>query len=137
MKRMGWKIGLILAVIILSIWAATPLNEKIKLGLDLKGGMHLVLNVEVDEAIRLRTDRTVAQLKQLFNEASIKFEKIKRAGIDAVEITGITGDSSVISQDILKEHFPEWEVKDSTSHLRLSLPASIFAKPAKSNFKRR
>jgi protein-export membrane protein SecD/preprotein translocase SecF subunit len=125
MKRRGWKIGLILAVIILSIWAATPLKEKIKLGLDLKGGLHLVLNVEVDEAIRLRTDQAVAQLKRLFNEASIEFEKIKRAGIDAVEITGITGDSSEIIQDILKEHFPEWEVKDSNSYLRLSLPANI------------
>jgi len=125
MKRMSWKIGLILAVIILSIWAAMPLKEKIKLGLDLKGGLHLVLNVEVDEAIRLRTDRTVAQLKRLFNKARIEFEKIKRVGIDAVEITGITGDSGEIIQDILKEHLPQWDVKDSTFHLRLSLPVNI------------
>jgi protein-export membrane protein SecD/preprotein translocase SecF subunit len=125
MKRMGWKIGLILAVIILSIWAAMPLKEKIKLGLDLKGGLHLVLNVEVDEAIRLRTDRTVAQLKRLFNKARIEFEKIKRVGIDAVEIKGFPENSRAIIQDILKEHFPEWDVKDSAFHLRLSLPVNI------------
>ncbi|MGD2089355.1 MAG: protein translocase subunit SecD, partial [Candidatus Aminicenantes bacterium] len=125
MKRRGWKIGLILAVIILSIWAAMPLKEKIKLGLDLKGGMHLVMSVEVDEAIRLRTDRTVAQLKRLFNEARIEFEKIKRVGIDAVEIKGFPENSREIIQDILKKHLPQWEVKDSTFQLHLSLPAKI------------
>jgi preprotein translocase subunit SecD len=125
MKRMGWKIGLILAVIILSIWAATPLKEKIKRGLDLKGGMHLVLQVEVDEAIRLRTDQIVAQLKRLFNEARIEFENISRVGIDAVEIKGFPEKSRETIRDILKKHLPEWDVKDSGSHLRLSLPANI------------
>jgi protein-export membrane protein SecD/preprotein translocase SecF subunit len=124
-RGQNWKIGLILAVIILSIWAATPLKEKIKRGLDLKGGMHLVLQVEVDEAIRLRTDRTVAQLKRLFNEASIEFENISRVGIDAVEIKGFLEKSRETIQDILKEHLPEWDVKDSGFHLRLSLPENI------------
>lgn len=49
-KQIGWKIGLILAAIILSIWAFTPLEEKINLGLDLKGGLHLVLEVQFDES---------------------------------------------------------------------------------------
>lgn len=123
-RKMGWKIGLILAVIILSLWMTTPI-EKIKLGLDLKGGMHLVLAVEVDEAIRLQTDRTAAQLKRLFNQDSIEFERIKRVGIDSLEITGIRENSGEIVRDILKEHFPQWKQGDSPGSLHLSLPGNI------------
>jgi len=61
-KSIGWKIGLIIAAVLLSIWMVTPLNEKIKLGLDLKGGMSLVLDVQVDEAIRLRTGQNPESL---------------------------------------------------------------------------
>jgi len=64
-KTTGWKIGLILAAVLLAVWAATPPGEKIKLGLDLKGGMHLVLKVEVDKAVQARKDREPGQLNQI------------------------------------------------------------------------
>ena len=42
-KDLKWKIPLILATILGAVWLAWPLQEKIALGLDLQGGMHLVL----------------------------------------------------------------------------------------------
>ena len=45
MKNLKWRIGLIAVVIGLSIWAFVPPEQKVKLGLDLKGGVHLVLRV--------------------------------------------------------------------------------------------
>jgi preprotein translocase subunit SecD len=77
-QSMIWKIGLILAVILFSLWMALPLGDKVKLGLDLKSGMHLVLEVEVDEAIRIRTDQSVDQLKRLFINSGIGFETKKK-----------------------------------------------------------
>ncbi|MCP5105720.1 MAG: protein translocase subunit SecD [bacterium] len=64
-KNMGWKIALILAAMVLSVWLATPPGEKIKLGLDLKGGMHLVMKVEVDKAIKAREGDDPGQLEKL------------------------------------------------------------------------
>jgi len=41
-KEFYWKIVLILVVVVVSVWFAHPIKEKINLGLDLQGGMHLV-----------------------------------------------------------------------------------------------
>ena len=45
-KNLKYKIILIIGLIAVSVWYAFPLNKKINLGLDLKGGMHLVLRVD-------------------------------------------------------------------------------------------
>ena len=42
-KHERWKIILILVVLFASLWAVYPPSEKIKLGLDLKGGVHILL----------------------------------------------------------------------------------------------
>ena len=39
------------------------LQKRIHLGLDLKGGTHLILQVQVNDAINADTDRTVERLK--------------------------------------------------------------------------
>jgi preprotein translocase subunit SecD len=54
----------ILVVVGLALWAIIPPDQKIKLGLDLKGGVHLVLRVQTDDALRLDTDTTMEQLRE-------------------------------------------------------------------------
>ena len=48
-RNLKWKISLIVAVIILFSWFAFPLEKRVNLGLDLKGGMHLVLRVDTSK----------------------------------------------------------------------------------------
>src|ERR1700723_4407216 len=75
-----WKFILIAIIILLCIFGVVGMPEfptsanqlkqnladRIKLGLDLKGGSHLVLQVQVDEAIGQRCDETIDALtKQL------------------------------------------------------------------------
>ncbi|HDZ77391.1 MAG TPA: protein translocase subunit SecD [Candidatus Omnitrophica bacterium] len=48
-KKLFWKIGLIVLVVATSLWYSFPLDKRINLGLDLKGGMHLVLKVDTSE----------------------------------------------------------------------------------------
>ena len=66
-KNLRWKILTILAVVALSIFAFYPPDQKVRLGVDLKGGVHLVLRVVTDDALRLEVqtaaDRVVEQLK--------------------------------------------------------------------------
>jgi preprotein translocase subunit SecD len=58
------KLAVVLAVTALAVWSFTPPSEKIALGLDLKGGVHLVLGVQTDDALRLETETTSEQLRQ-------------------------------------------------------------------------
>jgi len=58
------KLGVIVLVTALAIWSFTPPSEKVSLGLDLRGGVHLVLGVQTDDALRLEAETTSEQLKQ-------------------------------------------------------------------------
>ena len=48
-RKLFWKIGLIVVVVVASLWYSFPLDKRINLGLDLKGGMHLVLRVDTSK----------------------------------------------------------------------------------------
>ncbi len=51
-RTLLWKGVLVLAVAAVATFSAVPLEEKLRLGLDLRGGIHLVLRVEADDAVR-------------------------------------------------------------------------------------
>ena len=63
-KNLRWKLLVIVGVIALSVFAFYPPEQKIKLGLDLKGGVHLVLRVQTEDAVRLETETTADQLRE-------------------------------------------------------------------------
>ena len=61
-----WKVIIILAVLVGFAAATIPTNdnpEPIRRGLDLKGGTHLVMRVNVGDAVRLETDQASEMLK--------------------------------------------------------------------------
>ncbi len=47
-KDLKFRLGVVIAVFLASLYFAFPLEKRINLGLDLKGGMHLVLQVDTD-----------------------------------------------------------------------------------------
>ena len=61
----------------LSVWAFYPPGQKINLGLDLKGGVHLVLRVQTDDALKLETDTTVERLRDTLTRAGVQFTKLE------------------------------------------------------------
>ncbi len=52
------------------------LLERIHLGLDLKGGTHLILQVQVNDAVNADSDITIERLKESLNKANIAFGEI-------------------------------------------------------------
>lgn len=50
-KNLQWKLLSIVVVVALSAYAIYPVEEKIRLGLDLEGGVHMVLQVQTDDAL--------------------------------------------------------------------------------------
>ena len=76
----AWKIGLIVLVLAASLWYALPLNKTIKLGLDLQGGMHLVLEVEAEKAIEGSMERAFGEIRGRLNRKGVKYVNFSREG---------------------------------------------------------
>lgn len=125
MKAMGWKIVLILAVIVYSALVCYPPEEKINLGLDLKGGMHLVFRVETNEAIQLHTDSVVVNLKNVMKQHSIQYEKVIRQGRNKIDVIGTTYEHEERLRDRLDEEFREWDYVFTGTGVSLSLRPNV------------
>ena len=75
-KNIRWRIALIVIVIGVSVYWFYPPNQKVRLGLDLKGGMHLVLQVNTSDALKVETNLTVERLKEALDTANIRYTAI-------------------------------------------------------------
>jgi preprotein translocase subunit SecD len=84
------KLGVIAGVTALAVLAFTPLAEKVSLGLDLKGGVHLVLGVQTDDALRLESETTSEQLKQAAADQGLTITTTP--GLTEFSVTGVPSD---------------------------------------------
>lgn len=88
-QNLRWRVIAIVAVVGLSIWGFTPPARKVKLGLDLKGGVHLVLRVHTDDALRVDTEVTMEQLQEQLQDAGIKFSAMNVVSPTTFRVEGI------------------------------------------------
>jgi preprotein translocase subunit SecD len=100
MKNMRWRIALIAVVIGLSVWAFVPPAQKVKLGLDLQGGVYLVLRVKTDDALRVETETTVERLRDTLTRASVAFSKVEVSSPTEFVVEGIQDDAAFRQQAI-------------------------------------
>lgn len=91
MKNLSWKLILVLTVIIVAVIYILPTimpamwpHKKINLGLDLQGGMHLVLEVETEKAVESTIDRITHELRSALRKDQIRYLSIDR--VDSVKI---------------------------------------------------
>src|ERR1035437_2964742 len=74
------------------------LSDHIKLGLDLKGGTHLVLKVHVDEAVGSTTDRDVQRIEDDLEKAGITGQAVHKldpvAHPEQITISGIPAEKA-------------------------------------------
>jgi preprotein translocase subunit SecD len=101
LKQLKWKLVLVIATVVLgvvytvpSLYSTIPTwwsglhvlpTQKIHLGLDLQGGVHLILEVQTDKAVESMVERTAEDLK----DAMIK-EKIRPFQIERPKSTEIS-----------------------------------------------
>jgi preprotein translocase subunit SecD len=97
-KNLQWRLGIIAVVIGLSVWAFVPPREKVKLGLDLKGGVHLVLRVKTDDALRVETETTVERLRDTLTREGVQFSKVEATSPTEFRVEGIQDDGAFRAQ---------------------------------------
>lgn len=95
-KNFKYKVLLIIGIIVFSLWKVYPPQEKVNLGLDLQGGMHLALEVELDkipeDARDGAIDRAVEVIRNRIDEFGVSEPTIQPQGIDRiiVQLPGVT-----------------------------------------------
>lgn len=95
-KNLQWKVYLILGLIAISLWMIFPLKEKINLGLDLQGGMHIVLRVDTSklpaEAKASAPERALEVIRNRIDEFGVKEPSIQLQGAEniVVQLPGVT-----------------------------------------------
>src|SRR5256886_17585479 len=81
MPRNLWsRVSLVAVVVLGSVWYLYPPKRTINLGLDLQGGIHLVLGVEADKHVAGQTDRAAEDLKATLERKGIAVKRIAREG---------------------------------------------------------
>src|SRR5579862_5340007 len=87
-------------------WMKKHVNNKIQLGLDLQGGLHLVYEVQVDKAVSDKADRLASDLEdKLHKEKKVKSVRAERWGKDEIVLTfNPPSDASRLDRTFLKDY---------------------------------
>ena len=91
-KNLRWKLLIIVGVVALAIFAFYPPDEKIRLGLDLKGGVHLVLRVQTEDAVRLETETTADRLREQVRTAGVPDATVAIVSPTEFRVDNVTAD---------------------------------------------
>ena len=136
MKKVGGRLTLLTLVVVMSVIFFLPSypplyqalpdllkrvmpNKGITLGLDLQGGIHLVMEVDEDRAVEIAVDRSVASLQDLFVDKKIPVESVTRTGPTQVTIQFQNAELKAQIQKMIDDYpiFSETESAGSVNRL--------------------
>jgi preprotein translocase subunit SecD len=80
-----------------------PRAEKVNLGLDLQGGMHLVLEVQAEKAVENATDRLREEVKRFLDKDKIEVAQLTREGATGILLKVAKADDRDKAQRALGE----------------------------------
>jgi preprotein translocase subunit SecD len=123
-SQLKWKFIFIALVILACIYGLVGLPDfptsaaavknnfadRIKLGLDLKGGSHLVLQVQIEEAIGFRCDQAVDQLLKQTRDKNIVVGEVRRVDSQHILTRDVAPASANAFKDLINIQFPEWNL---------------------------
>jgi preprotein translocase subunit SecD len=108
-----WKVILILVVLVGFAAAIIPTKdnpEPIRRGLDLKGGTHLVMRVNVGDAVRLETDQASEMLKAQAKKGNLPIPTTKRVS-DTMFVAVLPAETPTAGYEtIAKDYIPSFDV---------------------------
>jgi preprotein translocase subunit SecD len=132
-KNLLWKVALILATLVVFVWGiflgtdpqksieaikangiVAGIQQNIHLGLDLRGGTHLILQVQVNDAVNAETDQTVERLKDALKKKNVTFGDILKldpvASPDKVTLRGVDIGAAGDLRSIIQDQFGEYDL---------------------------
>jgi preprotein translocase subunit SecD len=123
--NLKWKALFILAVIVFCLYflfgyptiptsfaqVKDNFKRQIKLGLDLQGGSHMILQVQVQEAVAQETDTTVDRLTTVLRDKNVHYDEVRRVDDTHVLIRNIDPSQYSVLSDIVGTQYNNvWDI---------------------------
>jgi preprotein translocase subunit SecD len=132
-KNLGWKVIVIVATLLFFLfgivgipdkWSGSGLVEalqnRIHLGLDLKGGTHLILQVQVNDAVNVDSDNAVERLKADMRARKINYAEISKPdpvnNPEKIVLKGVPPESRSDLLSIVQDRLPEYDLTSGTEN---------------------
>ena len=141
--NLKWKVLFILLVVFVCIYTLVCLptfptsvaqlkdnfSHQIKLGLDLQGGTHLILQVQVQEAIAQETDQTVDRLTSQMRTKNIHYDEVRRVDDTHILVRNVASDQLSDFRDMVDTQLKNvWDMSpapgDSSGYLLTLRPSA-------------
>jgi preprotein translocase subunit SecD len=87
-------------------------HQGLSLGLDLQGGIHLVLEVEEERAVEIAVDRLRKSLEDLLEEKAIAVDGVSREGSNRISIDLQNESDAEEVQTLLSDAFPNFVLQE-------------------------
>jgi preprotein translocase subunit SecD len=134
--NLKWKVLFIAAVVLICLYMVIGLptfptspaqvkenfQHQIKLGLDLQGGTHLILQVQVQEAIAQETDQTVDRLTTALRAKNIHYDEVRRVDDTHIIVRNIATDQVSQFRDLIHDQYEGvWELSPAPGEVNAYL----------------
>ncbi len=112
-KDLKNKVALIIAVLVICLYGIfgvpsglsgsdllAAITKRIHLGLDLRGGAHLILQVQVADAVNAETDNTVQDIEQQMKKGNLTFSQVIKPDPNKPDMIRVEGTAPVQSSSV-------------------------------------
>jgi preprotein translocase subunit SecD len=104
-KSLQWRLGVVLFVVLAAVYYLYPVQgHKINLGLDLQGGMHLILGVESEKAVDTALDRMVDEFQQILDDREIDYILVDKVD-GALEVETLDRQATADIQELVQKEY--------------------------------
>jgi preprotein translocase subunit SecD len=132
-KNLSWKLILILAALLFFLfgifgvpksWTGSgilaAITDRIQLGLDLRGGTHLILQVQVNDAVNVDSDNAIARLKEDMRTRKIDYSDITKPDPvnhpDMIVVKGVPPDRSSDFKSIVADRLTDYDASSGAEN---------------------
>src|SRR5882672_4075184 len=112
-RGLWWKVALVVGVLVVFTAAIIPTKnnpEPIRRGLDLKGGTHLVMRVNVGDAFRLEVDQAAEALKAQATKNNLPVPTTRRINDATFVAIPPAGISTAEYERLAKDYLPSFDM---------------------------
>jgi len=85
-------------------------TNRIKLGLDLQGGTHLILQVQVQEAVSQETDQILDNITKALRDKTIRYDEIRKLSDTQILVHNLAPEQAGAARNIIADQFPDWDI---------------------------
>jgi len=132
-KKLAWKWIVILAVLVVfllgifgnpTVWSSKGLvasiKDQIHLGLDLRGGTHLILQVKVNDAVNVDSDNAIARLKEDMRTHKLSYAEITKPDPvnhpESVVVKGVPPEQTSDFKNLINDRLPDYEASSGAEN---------------------